>query len=78
MAAQHQLELLESRVSEMIAHLKALRLEKTKLSSEISRQETAFRQLQEERRIVRKRLEKLLGTLNHAEGKNTEKQLCGW
>jgi hypothetical protein len=70
MVAQNQLELLESRVSEMIGRLKTLRIEKLKLVSEISKQEGAFHKMQEERRIVRKRLEKLLGTLNHVEGKN--------
>ena len=73
MIAQHQFELLESRVSEMIERMKALRTEKIQLSSEISEQERAFRQLQEERRVIRKRLEKLLGTLNHVEGKDSEK-----
>ncbi len=75
MVAQHQLEVLESRVSQMIEKLKSLRLEKEKLSSEVSKQASAFRQMQEERRQVRKRLEKLLGTLNHVEGKDKEKQL---
>jgi predicted nuclease with TOPRIM domain len=70
MVAQNQLELLESRVSEMIERLKALRLEKAKLSSEMSKQESVFHKMQEERRIIRKRLEKLLGTLNHVEGKD--------
>ncbi len=74
MPVQHQLELLESRVSAMIEQLKALRLEKERLSSEINKRECAFREIQEERLVVRKRLEKLLGTLSHVEGKDSEKQ----
>jgi len=74
MVAQHQLELLASRVSEMIERLKILQLEKETLSSEIRKQENACQQLQEERRQIRKRIEKLLGTLNNVEGKDSEKQ----
>lgn len=74
MVAQNQLEILEVRVSEMIEKIKTLRLEKEQLSSEMSKRDSTFRQFQEERRQVRKRLEKLLGTLNHVEGKDSEKQ----
>ncbi len=73
MVAKNQLEILESRVSQMIERLKTVQMEKLKLVSEVSRQEGIFRKLQEERKVVRKRLEKLLGTLNHVEGKSAEK-----
>ena len=73
MIVQQQIELLESRVSTMILKLKELRSEKAKLSAEISDQQSAFHKLQEERRVIRKRLEKLLGTLNNVEGKISEK-----
>jgi len=73
MVSQNQFELLELRVSEMIKRLKVLQMEKGKLSSEISQQESTVRQMQEERRVLKRRLEKLLGTLNHVEGKSAEK-----
>jgi FtsZ-binding cell division protein ZapB len=73
MAAQHSIELLELRVSEMIERLKSLRVEKVNLSAEIHQQKSDLRLLHEERRVVRKRLEKILGTINHVEGKEPTK-----
>ncbi|MEK7286755.1 MAG: hypothetical protein AAB035_05610 [Nitrospirota bacterium] len=73
MTAQHQLELLESRVSKMIEQLQSLRSEKDHLSKEIRQQESLLRQFREERTLIRKRLEKILGTLNHVEGKEPTK-----
>ncbi len=70
---QQQLEVLESRVAEMIKRVKSLRLEKARLQDEIGKQAKAFSQMKEERHLVRNRIEKLLGTLNHVAGEKRSK-----
>jgi predicted nuclease with TOPRIM domain len=65
---QQQMELLESRVTEMLKRVKSLRSEKAQLQEQIGKQASTLSQLLEERRLVRNRVEKLLGTINHVSG----------
>jgi len=67
---QRQLEIIELRVAEMIERIKRLRSEKMQLQSQIDQREMAFQRLQEERSLVRRRVEKILGKLNEVEGNN--------
>lgn len=62
---QEQLEVLETRVQEMIELIKRLKREKEGLEAKVDEQARDFRQLQEERGEVRLRIERILGTLNH-------------
>ncbi len=62
---QEQLEVLETRVQEMIELIKHLKKEKAGLEAKINQREKEFNQLQDERGKVRLRIERLLGTLNH-------------
>ena len=62
---QEQLEVLETRVQEMIELIKRLKREKEGLEAKVNEQAREFRQLQEERGEVRLRIERILGTLNH-------------
>lgn len=62
---QEQLEVLETRVQEMIELIKRLKREKEGLEAKVDEQAREFRQLQEERGEVRLRIERILGTLNH-------------
>ncbi len=64
--AQQPLEVLQLRVSEMIERIRALQSEKAAMRAEIGEQEKTIHQMKEERRLIRKRIEKLLGTLNGA------------
>lgn len=65
--ALEQLELLESRIQEMIGIIKRLKQEKAGLETTVAQREKEFHQLQEERTKARLRIEKILGTLNHLE-----------
>ncbi|HEY5599906.1 MAG TPA: cell division protein ZapB [Candidatus Manganitrophaceae bacterium] len=62
--AQEQLEVLESKIQEMIALIKRLKLEKEGLEAQVNLREKEFHQLQEERIKARSRIEKILGALN--------------
>lgn len=62
---QEQLEVLETRVQEMIELIRRLKREKEGLEAKVNEQAREFRQLQEERGEVRLRIERILGTLNH-------------
>ncbi|MFQ5779545.1 MAG: cell division protein ZapB [Nitrospiria bacterium] len=62
-----QLEILETRVQEMIELIKRLKKEKAELEEKIDQREKECQDLQEERGKVRLRIEKLLGRLNHLE-----------
>ena len=61
---QRQLEIIELRVAEMIERIKRLRSEKMQLQSQIAQREVAFQRLQEERVLIRKRVENILSRLN--------------
>ena len=65
--AQEQLEVLESKIQEMIALIKHLKQEKAGLEAKVNQRETEFHQLQEERIKARSRIEKILSALNHLE-----------
>ena len=58
------LEILEKRVQEMIDLVKHLREKNVSLEEELIQQKEAFHQLQEERGEVRRRVERILGTLS--------------
>lgn len=62
-----QLELLESRIQEMIGIIKRLKQEKAGLETKVAQKEKEFHQLLEERAKARLRIEKILGTLNGLE-----------
>ena len=62
---QEQLEVLETRVQEMIELIKHLKKEKAVLEAKINQREKEFDQLHDERGEVRLRIEKILGALNH-------------
>lgn len=66
-----QLEILESRVQEMIKFIKHLKNEKAQLEAALGQREKEFRTLHEERGKVRLRIEGLLGKLDHL-----EKDIC--
>ncbi|MFY9269463.1 MAG: hypothetical protein WAO55_06910 [Candidatus Manganitrophaceae bacterium] len=65
---QEQLEVLESRVREMIEVIKKLKREKEGLEMRIAEREREFQQLQEERGEARLRIERIMETLGHLQG----------
>jgi len=66
-----QLEILESRVQEMIEFIRRLKSEKAQLETKLDQREKEFQALQGERGQVRLRIEALLGKLDHI-----EKEVC--
>ncbi len=62
-----QLEVLETRVQEMIALTNRLKKDKAGLETRMNQKEREWNQAQEEREKVRLRIEKILGTINHLE-----------
>ncbi len=62
-----QIEVLETRVQEMITLTSRLKKDKAGLEERMGQKEREWNQAQEERRMVRLRIEKILGTLNHME-----------
>ncbi|MFQ5579045.1 MAG: cell division protein ZapB [Nitrospiria bacterium] len=62
-----QLEVLESRVQEMIEYIQRLKSEKAELKTRLDQSEKEFQALHDERGKVRLRIEALLGKLDHLE-----------
>ncbi|HIE65778.1 MAG: cell division protein ZapB [Nitrospira sp.] len=66
-----QLEILESRIQEMVGFVRRLKSEKAQLETRLDQREKEFQALHEERGKVRLRIEALLGKLDHL-----EKEVC--
>jgi len=67
---QQQLDIIGLRVTEMVERIRLLRSEKMRLQAKIDEQERDCQRLQEERSLVRERVEKILEKLSRTEGSN--------